>query len=163
MRIFKIDYPDNDDSFTTDELDDLIDAVYDIDYYYEDDEAFEYYLNDEYSNVHVCGYCYSAYDILSSCNEDDYNEAKHDWAENEADNRKDDLWNELNNMEPGDCLEAFYHTIYCLEEEEDDGLDPAEMESAMLSWASSMRKSMEDQKRQSIQETEDWKSMFQTL
>ncbi len=163
MRIFKIDETDSSDSFTTDELDDLIDAVYDIDYYFEDDEGFEEYLNDQYSSVHICGHVYSAYDILSCCNEDDYNEVKHDWAEGEADNRKEELWDELNNMEPGDCLDAFYHTVYCLEQDEDDGLDPAEAESAMLSWASSMRKAMEDQKLRSVQETEDWKSMFQTL
>lgn len=163
MRIFKIDYPDNDESFTTDELDDLIDAVYDIDYYYEDDEGFEEYLNDQYSSVHICGNVYSAYDILSSCNKDDYCTAMHDWAECEADNRKEELWNELRDMEPGDCIDAFYHTIYCLEQDEDEDMDPAEAESAMVAWAVTFRKAVEDQKRRSIQETEDWKSMFQTL
>lgn len=106
------------DGFETDDIDSVIDHCVSRDYYDEDDDYYENWVNDNYEGVSIEGTYYSAYEILENFGDlclvlDEYKDSMTSSAKEEAD------W-DLRHADPGDKIDVQGCTVEVLC---DDDLD----------------------------------------
>jgi len=118
-------------SYEESDLADMFDIVFDSELY-EDDIDIDEVLTDNYGSIDVCGYTYTAAEILYALNEDAYYEYKNDVASERASDDRYDRSDEIESMEDGDAIDINGFTITCeyeLDEDEVEDVDEEDVDS----------------------------------
>lgn len=124
MRTYIVDGRER---YDEDDLDALLEYVCSVEYYSEDADAFDDYLNQEYSDIRIAGYTYSPAEVFYAVDPDAYSEAKYSWAANEADYYRGEYYHTIDSMDDGDEEEINGYRIVCCEEDTEEAAqtDPA--------------------------------------
>lgn len=119
-----------DDYDRYEDIDCLCDRIFDEDNY-DDDEAVEEYINDNYSDqrVEIGGCEFYPAEIVRNCDDSLWNELANDWRSSQAEWDRDEYYGTLNSMEDGDdeWINGF-HIEYHDDEEDDDDDEEEEEE-----------------------------------
>ena len=160
MKVWYIDG----DRYTEDDMSDLLDRVCDPEYWADDCDAFDEFLNENNDEYSIGGCTFSPATILYECNSDAYSEAKWDWACEEADNAKDDARWTLDHMSDGEWQDLYACEVRCeIEEEDDDDEEETDEETHVSAWVSEIVRVKQEKIAQEKQAAQDWSATFATL
>ena len=132
---------DDESEYTEDQIGDCIEKICEPEYY-QDEDAFNDYIENEYGTVEIYGYEYSAVDVLQEMG--GYRDALCDWADNEAESHCGDVEYELRHMSNAETIWLNAYQVTCVEtetEEEAESKKAAleaqrqEDEKALKTWA----------------------------
>lgn len=99
------------------DLVELLEYVFDPEYYNDSDETNQF-INNEYGSISIDGYDYDAAEILENLNQDRYYEIQDRLAREKAEALKAEYRRILEHMEPGESLEIENFTIEYFENKE---------------------------------------------
>lgn len=159
MRYFLVD---DDPDLRYDDEDELIEHCVSTEYFEDDDEGFDDWLNEEQGRIEVNGHSFYPSEILYSLDQEAYYEDKTNWAEDRAENEREEAYYNARHTRPGDSFYVCGSEVYVYEEDEEYAVDPADAKDTI----SAINKQIEeDQRRQNEdKEREDaFASLFQTL
>ena len=91
------------------------------DEWHEDDDAFAEWVNDNYESVDINGYYYSAYDIVSSMNDDNWGDLKDAYCEECNGRDREEATRSLQRASVGDEIEVQGYTIRVIEDDCETG------------------------------------------
>lgn len=95
------------------DLEELLDNIFDTEYYGDSDETNQY-INNEYGSINIYGYNYAAAEILEKLNQGRYYEIQDRLAREKVEALKAEYRGTLKHMEPGESLEIEGFTIECV-------------------------------------------------
>lgn len=102
-----------------DDIDAVLEECVTTEYFENDTDDFDNYL-DEDQNIEICGYDFSPSEVLRGMNYDAYQRELTYWAEDRAQNAKDDYAYELNRAEDGEDVWVCEYRVYCYDDDEED-------------------------------------------
>ena len=109
-----------DDEELLDTVDEVLDYCIDEDYYRDDDD-FDEWVNDQYDGVEINGYEYSAYDIISSLDDNNWSELKDRFCEERNENDRCNARYDLSEGEMGDEIEIQSYTVRLVDDDYESG------------------------------------------
>lgn len=109
----------NDPDQRYDDADDVLDTCISTDYWMDDTDSFDEYLDDG-NGVEVAGYDFNPSEVLKELNYDGYMNELRYWAENRADSEREDCGYALERARNGESVFICGYDVYCYEEDEDD-------------------------------------------
>ncbi len=112
----------NDPDQRYDDVDDVLETCISTDYWTDDTEGFDEYLDDS-DRVEVCGYEFNPSDVLKELNYDGYMNELRYWAENRAESEKEDCGYSLEHARNGESVFICGYDVYCYEEDDEDDED----------------------------------------
>ena len=147
---------------TFDDIDEVLDACID-EYYHEDDDYFEEWVNDVYPMITVGPYEYSPYEVLDAMN--DLDGIKNDFMESQNENDRDNAYWELEHGNVGDEIYIQAYTIEIIDEESgdydgDEDVDYVEMTRRYYDEQSSLLKYQEEEEKKT---EKDMMDLFQRI
>jgi len=109
-----------DDEELLDTVDEVLDYCIDEDYHRDDDD-FDEWVNDQYDGAEINGYEYSAYEIISSFNDDNWDELKRRFCEERNESDCGDARYDLSEGDIGDEIEIQAYTVRLVEDDYESG------------------------------------------
>lgn len=100
-------------------IEDLFDVVFDPEQY-EDSSSTDEQLDNEYGSIEINGETYWASAILSSMDENMYNDFMHENAENYANELREEHEDEIRDLAEGECVRFNGYEITCEDSEEEE-------------------------------------------
>ena len=113
---------DNDENLRYDDIEDVLDYCVTSEYYENDTEGFEEYLNEE-GTVEVAGYEFEPSEILRELNYDGYQRELQYWAENQIEFGKENFEYDLRHTDPGEFAYIANYKVYVYADSEDEEED----------------------------------------
>lgn len=133
-------------------IEDVLDYCIDDDYH-DDDNYFEDWVNETYSDykVSLMGYEINLYSIAENCSNGLYNELLDSFKCEMNDYDREEANNELNNADPDDEIEIQAYTVQVIQEEEEEEEEEnpetsLDIEDAILRCRKMIEKNLSDQK-----------------
>lgn len=110
------------DTETFEDVDSLLDWLFDPDGYDPDDDDVEEWINDTWydETVRINGAEYHAGEIVRACNDSEFEDLKNQYAESLAEGDRDEWYSQLDELEDGDYLWINGWKIYYFDEDPDD-------------------------------------------
>ena len=110
---------DNDPDQKYYDVSDLLDACISNSYWEDDTDGFDEYLDDG-NGIEICGYDFNASEVLREMNYDAYCSELRYWAENCADNEREECQYALERATNGEQVYICDHRVFCYDDEEDE-------------------------------------------
>lgn len=156
---------DPDKRYGENEIDALLERCISAEYFEEDDDAFNEYLDQCYNNYEICGVEYSASQILREVDPDSYNQEKEYWASNEVDNEYENGRYELEHARIGGNIYICNYVISVYDDDDED--EDIEEDEDDIEEVETYVEAQTKQKSTSAQENEElensFMNVFQTL
>ena len=111
---------ENGETFEEDQKEDLIEYCIPDDYYADDYDGFNDYLNDEYGSITIEGNTYYAATILSDYDEDDYDNAKSTWEAERVENDRELAQDQVASLRVGEHTYIGLYRVEAVEEENEE-------------------------------------------
>lgn len=108
---------ENDPNMRYDNIQDVIDNCVSDEYFENDSESFDEYL-DQDGSIDVIGYDLYPSNILREMNYDAYMRELRSWAEDRAENEREEAEYRLERARNGDSVWICSYEVYCYEDEE---------------------------------------------
>lgn len=113
---------DNDPNIRFDNIDDVLNYCVTSDYYEDDTDSFNEYLDEE-GNVDIAGYEFAPSDILYSMDREAYHRELSYWAENQVDYGRESCEYDLEHCSPGERVWVCNYQVYVYDDEEEEEED----------------------------------------
>lgn len=110
---------DNDENLRYDNIEDVLDYCVSVEYFENDTDGFNDYLNED-GSIEIEGYEYYPADILWHMDRDAYNRELHYWAENQIDDARENGEYELEHTSPGESCWICNSRVYVYDDDEDE-------------------------------------------
>ena len=125
-------YQFDDDDRRFESIADILDYCVTVDYYMDDADGFDEWIEESEGTVEICGREFSPAEIFRSMDNYGYEQELQYWAEQQVDTNKSDYRYELEQMTPGDHIIVCNYTIYAYADEEDEDTDGDDLVAATL-------------------------------
>lgn len=138
-----------------DDIEDVLDYCVNSEYYEDDTDSFEEYLNCD-GSIEVCGYSFLPSEILYECNHDAYQRELTTWAEEQVEYGRENERYELEHADSGDRVWVCNYEVYVMDDGGDtDGDESLEDIVAALEEKLSQKKLDEEEEIKTEKKTEN--------
>ncbi len=160
MRYFLVD---DDPDLRYDDEDELIDYCVSADYFADDTEGFDEWLDMD-GRIDINGHSFMPSEILYAVDPDGYNEDKQSWAEDRAESERENARYEARHTRPGSSFYICGYDIYVYEEDDEpDESDDSDNIEDTISVINKQIEEAESRRREDQQREDAFESLFQCL
>ena len=151
-------------------IEDVLEYCIDDDYHYDDEGDLEEWINDRYGYINICGDDYSAYDILRTFEDSNWDYARDRYCEEKNEQDREDARYELERAEDKEEVEIQNHIVTVYKDDEDNNTGDFDGDTGYREKIEAVRQYYEDKKILSDIEAEaekeverDVMALFQTI
>ena len=153
---------DPDQRYEQDEEDNVKEECISTEYFENDEDRFDEYIDDTESSIRIYGYEFAPSDVLRS-DEEIYQNALEDWASTMVNEEYSNAEYEFRNCSPGDSFWICNHEIFVYEDEEEEELKSAGDITCLKEQVEQQIKKEEDQRSENSRLEDAFMSVFQSI